>query len=162
MEVRPAVTLVEAASRLGVTPQRISQLLKLGVLSGPDVGLGRARKHAPRVWESSLRREVVRRQTDGRRGAGQSSAGTTDLVSKSLAREAAAMEAALQMKLRLDEAREALRRERQANQKLTSVLATVTAELQVAQGQADRLDNIAAGYSDALTQLMIPDGPEVR
>jgi hypothetical protein len=71
------------------------------------------------------------------------------------------MEAALQMKLRLDEAREALRRERQANQKLVSVLVAVTAELQVAQSQADRLDNIAAGYSDALTQLMIPDGPDV-
>jgi hypothetical protein len=75
-------------------------------------------------------------------------------------RESAALEAALQMKIRLDDAREALREERQANKRLTSLLAAVVAEMEIARAQSDRLDQIAEGYSEALAQLIIPDGPE--
>jgi len=158
MAVQPAVTLAEAASRLGVTAQRVSQLLNLGQLSGPDVGPGRARKNAQRVWESSLRDEIARRSRDH---LSKPSARASADRSRASAREAAAMEATLQMKVRLDDAREALRRERQANERLTSVLAAVTTELQIAQSQADRLDDIAAGYSEALTQFLIPDDPSL-
>jgi hypothetical protein len=63
------------------------------------------------------------------------------------------------MKIRLDDAREALRYERRANKRLTNVLAAVVAELEAAHAQSDRLDNIAEGYSEALAQLVIPDGP---
>jgi hypothetical protein len=63
------------------------------------------------------------------------------------------------MKIKLDEAREALREERRANKRLASLLAAVIAEMEAAQAQSDRLDNIAEGYSDALTQLIVPDGP---
>jgi hypothetical protein len=158
MGVQPAVTLAEAARRLGVTAQRVSQLLNLGQLSGPSVGPGRARKNAQRVWESSLRGEIARRS----RNKGSKPRATTSAAqARASAREAAAMEAALHMKVRLDDARDELRRERQANQRLTRVLAAVTAELQAAQSQADRLDDIAAGYSAALTELLIPDGPDL-
>jgi hypothetical protein len=158
MAAEPAVTLAEAASRLGVTAQRVNQLLNLGQLSGPDVGSGRARKNAQRVWESSLRDEIARRSRDH---VSKPSAQASAARSRASAREAAAIDATLQLKLRLDDAREALRRERQSNERLTNVLAAVTAELQAAQSQADRLDDIAAGYSEALTQLLIPDRPDV-
>ena len=82
-----------------------------------------------------------------------------DVQAGSSAREAAALEAVLQMKVRLDDAREALRDERQANKRLTNMLAAVVAELKAAHARSDRLDNIAEGYSEALAQLIIPDGP---
>lgn len=168
MPVEKAVTITEAARLLEVTPQRVSQMLRLGDLTGPDVGPGRARKHAPRVWESSLRQETTKRQTGRRRRSERIPADLSGDVSKAAAsdqradpsaREAAASEAALQMKLRLDAAREALRLERQANKRLAGMIAAAAAELQVAQAQADRLDDIAAGYSEALTQFLIPDSP---
>jgi hypothetical protein len=70
------------------------------------------------------------------------------------------LEAVLQMKVRLDHAREALRDERRANKRLTNMLAAAVAEIEAARAQSDRLDDIAEGYSEALTQLIIPDGPE--
>jgi hypothetical protein len=166
MAPQRALTLAEAAERLRVTPQRISQMLRCGVLDGPEVAPGRAQKYAPRVWERSLQQEITRREETEQyaspsrltRGHGQVSKRPepNDEAGPS-AREAAALEAALLMKLRLDEARKALREERQANKRLASMLAAVTAELQAAQEQTERLDDIAAGYSDALTQLLIPD-----
>ena len=63
------------------------------------------------------------------------------------------------MKVRLDDARDALRDERHANKRLTNMLAAVVAELEAAHARSDRLDNIAEGYSEALAQLIIPDGP---
>jgi hypothetical protein len=164
MASQRALTLAEAAEQLRVTPQRISQMLRCGVLDGPEVPLGRAQKHAPRVWDSSLQQEITRRQETEHHtphlrptsGAGEvSKRQESDDQAGPSAREAAALEAALLMKLRLDEARKALREERQANKRLASMLAAVIAELQEAQAQADRLDDIAAGYSEALTQLLI-------
>lgn len=164
-----ALTLAEAAARLRVTPQRISQLLRCGDLDGPPTGSGRAQKQAPRVWESSLQQEMARRLTGQRRSTHRHPVGAGADVSKPLgrrgqgrssAREAAALEAMLQIKIRLDDAREALRQERQVSKRLTSMLAAATAELQAAQTQADRLDDIAVGYSAALTQLLVPDAPE--
>src|SRR5215469_5848571 len=131
MPVGKAVTLSEAASILGVSTQRVNQLLNLGDLTGPDVGHGRARKHALRVWASSLREELTKRQTGRRRRAGRTPADLSGDVSKPSAsdkaprpsaREGAALEAALQMKLRLDAAREALRVERQANKRLVGII----------------------------------------
>jgi hypothetical protein len=153
-----ALTLAEAAERLGVQPQRICQMLRSGDLSGPAVGLARAPKGAGRVWESSLQQEINKRLAGNRR---LQHLGTTgdDVQTGSSAREAAALEALLRMKIRLDDAREALREERRKNKRLASMLAAVVAEMEVAQAQSDRLDNIAEGYSEALTQLITPDGP---
>lgn len=70
------------------------------------------------------------------------------------------MEAVLQMKVKLDHAREGLRDERRTNRRLTNMLAAAVAEIEAARAQSDRLDDIAEGYSEALAQLIIPDGPE--
>lgn len=153
-----ALTLTEAADRLDVTPQRISQMLRSGDLSGPTIGPGRAPKGAGRVWENSLQREIDKRLAGTRRSRRPSTL-DAGVQTGSSARETAALEAVLQMKIRLDDAREALRYERRANKRLTNVLAAVVAELEAAHAQSDRLDNIAEGYSEALAQLVIPDGP---
>ncbi len=153
-----ALTLAEAAERLGVEPQRISQMLRSGDLSGPAVGPGRAPKGVGRVWESSLQQEIDKRQAGIRRIRRRTTSDDRVQAGPST-RESAALEAVLQMKIRLDEAREALREERRANTRLTSMLAAVLAEMEVARAQSDRLDNIAEGYSEALAQLIIPDGP---
>jgi hypothetical protein len=153
-----ALTLAEAASRLGVKPQRISQMLRSGDLSGPTVGPGRAPKGVGRVWESSLQHEIDKRLADTRRSRRPRTSDGDVQIGPS-AREAASLEAVLQMKVRLDAAREALREERQANKRLTNMLAAVVAELEAAHAQSDHLDNIAEGYSEALAQLTIPDGP---
>src|SRR4051794_17722940 len=57
-----ALTLKEAAEQLGVRPQRISQMLADGDLTGPDVpDGGRAPKNMGRVWAQSLNDELQRR-----------------------------------------------------------------------------------------------------
>lgn len=160
---RRALTLAEAAERLRVTPQRVSQLLRSQIVTGPDVGPGRAAKNAPRVWESSLAREEARRRAASeqrasqRRSPGNVSKRGGGARSRSQGQSARA--AVLAMKVGLDSAREALRDERRANQRLTRQLADAVAEIEAARTQADRLDEIADGYSEALTQLGIPDDP---
>ena len=103
-----ALALAEAADRLGVTPQRISQMLRSGDLSGPTVGPGRAPKGVGRVWESSLQQEIDKRGAGSRR-VGRRSTLHDGVQTGPPTRESAALEAALQMKIRLDDAREALR-----------------------------------------------------
>lgn len=153
-----ALTLAEAAGRLGVKPQRISQMLRSGELSGPTIGPGRAPKGVGRVWEDSLEHEIHRRLTGIRRSP-PPRALDGQVQIRSSTREAAALEAVLQMKVKLDDAREALRHERRASKRLTNMLAAVVAELEAARAQSDRIDNIAEGYSEALAQLIIPDEP---
>ena len=110
------------------------------------------------MWEDSLEHEIHRRLTEIRRSPLPR---TLDehVQTGSSTREAAALEAVLQMKVRLDDAREALRHERRANRRLINMLAAVVAELEAARAQGDRLDNITEGYSEALAQLIIPDEP---
>jgi hypothetical protein len=110
------------------------------------------------VWESSLQHEIDKRLAGIRRSR-RPRTSDGDVQTGSSAREAAALEAVLQMKVRLDDAREALRDERRANKRLTNMLAAVVAEMEAARAQSDRLDNIAEGYSEALAQLINPDGP---
>jgi hypothetical protein len=154
-----ALTLAEAADRLKVTPQRISQMLRRGDLDGPILGPGRAPKGAGRVWEGSVQGEINKRLRGQRPATRRISASDGGQAAQS-AREAAALEAMLRMKISLDGAREALREERLANIRLARLLAAVITELQRAQAQTDRVDNIANGYSDAFTQLLIPDDPK--
>lgn len=151
-----ALTLAEAAAWLGVKPQRISQMLRSGDLSGPAVGQERAPKGAGRVWESSLKQEIDRRKANGRRKQ-RSDTSENGVHAKSSTREASMLEATLRMKIRLDDAREALREERRVNRMLTSMLTAVVAELEAMQTQNDRLDNIAEGYSEALRHFLVHD-----
>jgi hypothetical protein len=111
------------------------------------------------VWESSLQYEIDKRQA-GTRQIRRTSTSDSNVQAGSSTREAAALEAVLQMKVKLDHAREALRDERRTNKRLTNMLAAAVAEIEAARAQSDRLDDIAEGYSEALAQLIIPDGPE--
>jgi hypothetical protein len=70
--------------------------------------------------------------------------------------------AVLQMKVKLDHAREALRDERRTNKRLTNMLVAAVTEIEAARAQSDRLDDIAEGYSEALAQLIIPTGQRAR
>ena len=152
---RRALTLAEAADRLGVKPQRINQMLKAGTLTGPDVGTGRARRGIPRVWESSLEREAQRRAAAAEGGRQR----PRKVSKRSVRTRPAEASAILIMKIRLDTAREALRLERQASRRLTRQLADAVAEIAAAQAQSDRLDEIADAYSESLAQLGTPDDP---
>lgn len=151
-----ALTLAEAATALGVSPQRISQMLSKGDLHGPAMGSGRAPKGVGRVWRDEIEREIGERESNSRRrrtrGSGQPHGSPS-------AREAAALEAALRMKIGLDDARRNLKEERQVRMRLVSMLADAVAEIGRAQAEADTFDGIADAYSEALTQLLIPDQP---
>lgn len=61
----PAVPLSVAAARLGITPQRVSQLLAEGRLEGPPVTGKRASPNVPRVWEVSLAAYEASRRSTG-------------------------------------------------------------------------------------------------
>jgi len=155
---RRALTLAEAAERLHVCPQRISQMLRAGVLTGPDVGPGRAPKGAPRVWESAIAEESKRRATAKQQMAkGTRSTGNVSKPDDARAPRHPVQEEVLVLKVQLDAARDALRKERRANQRLVRLLAEAVAEIQEAQTQADRVDAMADAYSEVLTQLGTPD-----
>lgn len=152
----PALTLAEAAAALGVSPQRISQMLRKGDLRGPVTGPGRAPKGVGRVWRDEIEREVRERESSRRP---RRAPGSRDLHAGPSAREAAAVEAALRMKIGLDEARRMLKEERQKRKRLVNMLADALAEIGRAQGEADSFDVMAEAYSEALTQLLTPDQP---
>lgn len=151
-----ALTITEAAAALGVCRQRVSQMLRDGLLEGPRIGPGRAPKNAPRVWPDTLQAEIDRRRQQAESGR-MLDGDARD--SRDRRPASSASTAVLAMKVQLDTARDALRIERRTNQHLTRLLADAVAELQTAQEQSDRLDDIASGYSDALTQVGIPDRP---
>lgn len=156
-----AVTIAEAAAALGVRPQRIHQLLREGRLSGPPVPAGRAPGGIGRVWRESLtaeqaRREVVEQQpavggrhTPDSRTRRESARGGREPGSAQ-----SAWVAVQELKVALDVAREALRRERAQSARLAQTLADL---LRAERDQGRRLDEIAQGYSDALTQLLGPE-----
>jgi hypothetical protein len=60
------------------------------------------------------------------------------------------------MKVRLDVAREALRVERQRTRRLLEVAEELVALLRSAADAADDIDDLADGYSAALTQVLTP------
>jgi hypothetical protein len=64
------------------------------------------------------------------------------------------------MKVRLDAARDNLRAERQRSQRLLVITEELVSLLRSAGDAADDIDNLADGYSAALTQLLSPADPE--
>jgi len=150
VETAEALTIADAATRLGVTTQRISQLLRTGVLSGPPQPVGRrAPKNAPRVWLASLltheEQRAQQREPTGTRRRRRSR--------PSAQVESAAIHA---LKVSLDLARESLAEERQRSRNLTDLLAQTVAELGAQHDLAERADKIADGYSQALSELLAP------
>ncbi|UZK92645.1 hypothetical protein OIO89_00650 (plasmid) [Mycobacterium ulcerans] len=61
-----AYTLADAGKQLGVTAQRVSQMLSSGELTGPQYPQQRVPKNAVRVWKWSLDQELARRRSTPR------------------------------------------------------------------------------------------------
>lgn len=141
------MTIQDAAARLGVTRQRISQMLKSGALDGPPQPAGvRGLPNAPRVYVASLQKRQAHRPTGqqaGRRPVTQS--------------EAALRDDAHRLKLALDAARDQIARQRGQNERLASLLAQVVAALQEEQSLAREADHITEQYAAIATNHLAPD-----
>lgn len=167
------LTIALAAAALNLSSPRVHQLLAEGLLDGVALPSGRNRHvpGAPRVTVASverLRRErdeaakvhgAARAAARGGRGhapaaeTAPSTAGGSDLDVE------AARSAALELKVRLDTAREQIRRERDRADRLLEVASTLIDLLREASTSADGFDEVAEGYSQALTQLLAPGKP---
>ncbi|WP_143537911.1 MULTISPECIES: hypothetical protein [unclassified Rhodococcus (in: high G+C Gram-positive bacteria)] len=142
------MTIRDAATRLGVSRQRINQMLKARDLYGPPQPSGtRAPRNAPRVFVSSL--ESWEAGHAGRRGGSHT-------VS-----EATLRDDAYRMKLALDVARDQLTMERRQNEKLTGLLADAVAALQAEHEMARKAERITEEYAAIATNHLGPDIHEV-
>ena len=141
------LTLKEAASHLGVSPQRISQMLKDGDLDGPPQRPGaRAPRNAPRVYMASLE-ERVARHAKPQRERGRAA----------MPSEAALRDDAHRLKLALDVARDQIARQRQQNERLVALLAEAVAALREEQALARDADQITEQYAAIATNHLAPD-----
>ena len=173
----PALTLVAAADRLGVTPQRISQMLKKGELQGPPAGEGRrAAKNAERVWTRSVEEALTRPRRHRRKSVAmveepiearvaaleasllgsRTESGSGAEVQRLANRERAARDAALQLKVAADAALAALKVERERNEELEAENARLTALVERAQRRAAVAEAASQAYGEGLTQLLAP------
>ncbi|WP_148615475.1 hypothetical protein [Nocardioides rubriscoriae] len=179
-EQEEALTLAQAAQRLGVQPQRISQMLNKGDLTGPDLPPGRAPKNVGRVWVSSVVAELKRRRLDHPAGGGL--AGRVRLLeaklaeleaadlrrgpssgsdgSHSQARERAALAVAATLKVSLEVATQSLLSEQQVSAGLRRENAALRESLDLAEQRAHTLDALAKTFGESLTQLLGPDSPD--
>ncbi|WP_141214028.1 hypothetical protein [Mycobacterium marinum] len=141
------MTIQDAAARIGVTRQRISQMLATGDLDGPRQPTGpRAPRNAPRVFVTSL--ESWEADHAGRRGG---------LRPRSSDLEALYRDDAYRMKLALDAARDQLTKQRLQNEKLAGLLADAVAALQAEQAMAREADRITEEYAAIATNHLGPD-----
>lgn len=157
-----ALTLTEAGVHIGVSPQRVGQLLDDGDLEGPDVPLGaggRAPKNAPRVWWQSAERERQRRQGGSKGRTSEASAADDPNSKRSTTRgiRTADRTAALELKVGLDAAREALRSERERSERLAKLLRDTAAALQAQTIATAEADSITDSYARALGSFLTPD-----
>lgn len=175
MAATGALTIAQAASALNLSEQRIHQLLRDGDLDGVDLPAGR-RRHtpgAPRVFVDSVdrlrgnREDGHRQKTaawNGTRALRSRAAKTPPLEQPGVAVERptaadeveAARAAALEMKVRLDATRDQLKQERARTRKALDVAAGLLDLLCESSHASDRLNDLADGYSDALTQVLAP------
>ncbi|MGN7778853.1 hypothetical protein ACTJJE_04955 [Mycolicibacterium sp. 22603] len=143
-----AVTIRDAAARLGVTRQRINQMLSAGDLNGPRQPEGaRAPRNALRVFVASL--ESWEADHAGRR-SGSSGPRPRDVAQ-------VLRDDAYRMKLALDAARDQVTKQRLQNEKLVSLLADAVAALQAEQAMARESERITEEYAAIATNHLAPD-----
>lgn len=177
-----ALTRAEAAAALGVTPNRVGQLLDDGLLEGPPKPTtGRRRRNGPCVWEWSVKDRLARSQGQQPPPPSRGTAASASLE-KRLARleggqdelraqvrglrellegrtgQDSARDALAYVKAAADVARDQASNERRERSRLARLLRDTAASL------ADELERddsaqIATLYSDALTQLIAPSDP---
>jgi hypothetical protein len=160
------LTIRQVAAALNLSGARVHQLVAEGLLDCAPLPSGRMR-HAPgspRVTSASVERLRLERGTAARvaaearaRRRGGQAAPTADLPAGAGELDvAAARAAALELKIRLDSAREQVRNERERADRLLDVAAQLVELLRDSTRSADGLDQVAEGYSSALTQLLAP------
>lgn len=157
LETVDALTIRQAATVLGVTPQRVSQRLADGTLAGPPPPTG-DRRNAPRVWVDSLE------SLQAAETAGPTS--TRPAAPQSEAEVRALRYDAERLRLALDSSRDHLTRQRRQTKNTAALLAEVASTLQktVAALQeqialAEDADRITEAYSSVLTNHLTNDGP---
>lgn len=174
MAAEDLLTIRQVAAALNLSEARVHQLIAEGQLECGPLPDGRKR-HVPRSarvsarsverlrlerHESALAAARAREQARAQRRSGDrtgaaNAADSTDLD------VAAARSAALELKVRLDAARELARKERERADKVLDVAAQLVELLRDSSRSADDLDDVAEGLSSALTQLLAPGtGPE--
>jgi hypothetical protein len=175
-EKQQALTLAEAAARLGVTPQRVSQMLATGALRGPAVTTARAAKNAERVWVSAVEEALAqpRHRRHHRQAADslleervaalearlQANARTSFQHPEELERlanlERAARESALHLKVAADAAMAALGLEQKRTRELGAEVARLRGLVEEAQRRAEVAETVRQAFGDGLTQLLAP------
>lgn len=145
-----AVSISQAADRLEVSPQRVSQMLASGHLRGPHIAGTRAPKNAPRVYVDSLDEAIARRR-DRQSHVFPPSDHQGDLAVK---------DDLWRMKVALDAARDQIARQRRQNERLVTLLAETVAALQHEQAMAQESERIAEEYASILTTHLAPETPE--
>ncbi|VBA61491.1 hypothetical protein [Mycobacterium attenuatum] len=165
-----AYSLAQAAQLLGVSPQRVGQMVKAGALSGPQYQLKRVPKNAPRVWKWAVDRELALRQPRSPFDSpGQNDTKTAndyqDLGQWLEHKEARINAAAQELKVAADLARQQAAEDRRKARDLMSKLAKVVIQQAEVIDQLksdlaldfDRSEQMLDAYSNALTQLLTPD-----
>lgn len=178
------LSLTEAAAFLGVTNAAVSQMLGQGRLAGPAFP-GRAPKGAGRVTPGSAqsvrdsrraratRRAAVRAGPEAApqekdavaavRGDLRALKARFQALERDLRRSQLDGEAAkaglLRAKIAADQALDAARQERNQGRALNQEVGRLSRLVTEAQDQTDRVDAIARGHSETLTQLLIPGDP---
>jgi hypothetical protein len=172
-----ALTLADAAERLGRSTQRVNQMLAKGQLRGPDVGTGRAAANIGRVWVSSVDEALARRAhrrprapdatlaqvledriaaLEARLASSSQTARPNSEVRRLTNSEAAAKEAAVHLKVAADMAETALQAERQRSRGLEAEVARLNALVEEYRQRAELAEAISREYGDGLTQLLAP------
>jgi hypothetical protein len=160
------LTIRQVAAALNLSDARVHQLVAEGLLDCVSLPSGRKR-HAPgsrRVTSASVERLRLEREAAARvavepraRRRGAPDAPTAVLPAGGGELEvAAARAAALELKVRLDSAREQVRNERERADRLLDVAAQLVELLRHSSRSANGLDELAEAYSSALTQLLAP------
>lgn len=167
------LTIAEAARALKLSEQRIHQLLSSHELDGIELPLGRKRHvpGSPRIYAASVARLIRERQSEqadkdatqrsrqqvGGERTGPNTPRGAALPDATSANEVnSARAAALEMKVRLDAARDGIRAERDRTKKALDIAASLLELLRESTHVDDDLDALADGYADALTQVLTP------
>lgn len=162
------LTIRQVAAALNLSEARVHQLIAEGQLDCVPLPDGRER-HAPgsarvTAWsverlrierqETALTAAIAREQARARGGQDRSAAVQPAAVAD--LEVAAARAAALELKVRLDVVRVQVRKERERADKVLDVAAQLVELLRDASRSADDLDDVAEGFSSALTQMLAP------
>lgn len=143
-----AMTIKDAAERLGVTPQRVSQMLASGLLHGPSTAHGRrAAPNALRVFTASLDQALAARAADAR-----------DHLHRDSSRRVSDDDV-MRLKVALDVARDQIARQRRQNERLTRLLADAVEAIRDEQALAQEMDKITEAYSTIATTHLASDSP---